>query len=159
MNGNTQLNILDNLLKNNNADYSIFRDGFSIEKAEDGAKHYGISLSETTPTFILKAKDKYYAAIICGNTRISFKKLKQVLGVKDITMADPSIVLDLTGAKVGEVCLINDELTTLIDLNVLKNKNCYGGCGAPKSTLRINTQDLVRITNAQILDFTELRTG
>ena len=157
MNDNIQLNALDNLLKNNNADYSIFRDDFSIEKAVDGAKHYGISLSETTPTFILKAKDKYYAAIICGDTRISFKKLKQVLGVKDITMADPSIVLNLTGAKVGEVCLINGELATLVDHNILKNKNCYGGCGVPKSTLRINPQDLVRITNAKILDFTEPR--
>lgn len=157
MSDNIQLNTLDNLLKNNNADYCIFKDDFSIEKAVDGAKHYDISLSETTPTFILKAKDKYYAAIICGNTRISFKKIKQVLGVKDISMADPATVLNLTGAKVGEVCLINGELSTLIDQNILKNKDCYGGCGAPKSTLRINTQDLIRITNAKILDFTEPR--
>jgi prolyl-tRNA editing enzyme YbaK/EbsC (Cys-tRNA(Pro) deacylase) len=157
MSENIRLNTLDNLLKTNNADYTIFRDDFSLENAAEGAKHYGISLKETTPTFILKAKDKYYAAIISGNTRISFKKLKQALGVKDISMADPETVLKLTGAKVGEVCLINCELTTLVDYSVLKNINCYGGCGAPKSTLRINSQDLVRITKAQILDFAEPR--
>lgn len=157
MSENIQLNRLDGFLKSKNADYTIFRDDFSLENAVDGAKHYGISLNETTPTFILKAKDKYYAAIISGNTRISFKKLKQVLGVKDISMANPETVLNLTGAKVGEVCLINCELTTLIDQCVLNNINCYGGCGAPKSTLKINTHDLVRITNAQILDFTDPR--
>ena len=157
MSENIQLNTLDNLLKNSNADYTIFKDELSLENAEEGAKHYGISLNEAAPTFILKAKDKYYAAIISGSTRISFKKLKQALGVKDISMADPQAVLKLTGAKVGEVCLINCELTTLIDHGVLKNINCYGGCGVPKSTLRINSQDLVRITNAQILDFTEPR--
>ena len=157
MNDNIQLNKLDDFLKSKNADYTIFRDDFSLENAADGAKHYGISLNETTPTFLLNAKDKYYAAIISGNTRISFKKLKQVLGVKEISMANPETVLNLTGAKVGEVCLINCELTTLIDQCVLKNINCYGGCGAPKSTLRINAQDLVRITNAQIIDFTEPR--
>jgi prolyl-tRNA editing enzyme YbaK/EbsC (Cys-tRNA(Pro) deacylase) len=154
MNDDIRLIALDNFLKNNNADYAIFKDDFSLAKAADGAKHYGISLNETTPTFILKTKDQYYAAIINGNMRISFKKLKQALGVKDISMADPETVFNLTGAKVGEVSLINGELTTLIDHNVLKNINCYGGCGAPQSTLRINTQDLVRVTNARILDFT-----
>lgn len=157
MSDSIQLNNLESLLKNQNVDYSIFTDNFSLETASDGAKHYGISLAETTPTLILKTKDKYYAAIICGNTRISFKKLKQALGVKDITMADPQTVLNLTGANVGEVSLVNREIITLIDNNVLKNKNCYGGCGVAKATLRINTHDLIRITNAQILDFTELR--
>jgi prolyl-tRNA editing enzyme YbaK/EbsC (Cys-tRNA(Pro) deacylase) len=155
MSDNIQLDTLDNLLKGKNADYSIFRDDFSLEKAADGAQHYGISLNETTPTFILKTNDMYYAAIICGNTRISFKKLKLALSIKDIRMADPETVLKLTGAKIGEVCLINFNLPTLIDHNVLKNINCYGGCGAPKSTLKINTQDLIRITNAKIFDFTE----
>ncbi|MBS0184968.1 MAG: hypothetical protein JSS34_01220 [Proteobacteria bacterium] len=44
---------------------------------------------------------------------------------------------------------------TLIDYKVLKNENCYGGCGIPKATLRIKTSDLIKITNAQVLDFTE----
>ena len=157
MNSNGQLNKINNLLKNQNADYSLLTDNVGIQTASDGAKHYGIALNETTPTLILKTKGRYYAAIICGNTRISFKKLKQALAIKDISMADPQTILDLTGAKVGEVSLINEDVITLIDNNVLKNKNCYGGCGVAKTTLRIDTQDLIRITNAQILDFTEAR--
>ena len=157
MNNAKKLEKLNSLLKSENADYSILTDDFSIKTASSGAEHYGISLSETTPTLILKTKDGYIAAIICGNTRISFKKLKQVLNLKDIGMADPKTILDITGARIGEVSLINPGLTTLIDANVLQNKNCYGGCGVPKTTLRINTQDLVRVTNAQIFDFTEPR--
>ncbi|HEX4045006.1 MAG TPA: YbaK/EbsC family protein [Gammaproteobacteria bacterium] len=157
MSNNTQLAQLNDLLKSQNADYSILTDDFSIEKAEEGAKHYGISLSETTPTLILKTKEKYFAAIICGNSRIAFKKLKQALGIKDISLADPHTVLQITGANVGEVSLINIGLTTIVDKNVLMNKNCYGGCGVPKTTLRINTHDLVRISGAQILEFTEPR--
>jgi prolyl-tRNA editing enzyme YbaK/EbsC (Cys-tRNA(Pro) deacylase) len=157
MNNATNLEKLDNVLKNENADYSIFNDNFSIETASSGAEHYGISLSETTPTLILKTNDQYIAVIICGNTRISFKKLKQILNTKDVNMADPQTILNLTGAKIGEVSLINPGLTTFIDAHVLQNKDCYGGCGVPKTTLRINTQDLIRITNAQVLDFAELR--
>lgn len=152
-----ELDKLNMFLQNENADYSIFIDTSSISTASAGAEHYDISLDETTPTLILKTKEKYIAAIICSNTRISFKKLKQALGIKDINMADPQTVFNVTGAKVGEVSMINGGLTTLIDTNVLKNENCTGGCGIPNATLRISAHDLVRITNAQIMDFTEPR--
>ena len=151
----TQLEQLNNILKENNADYLISTDSSNVRSAQEGAALYNISLSETTPTLILKTKEKYYAAIICGNKRISFKKLKQVLNIQSISMADPQTVLALTGAKVGEISLINCAITTLVDIHVLKNKNCYGGCGIPNKTLRINTQDLIRITNAEVLDFSE----
>lgn len=156
-NDDVQLSKLETLLKNENADYLIYKDTFNLTSAEEGAKHYGISLSETTPTIILKTKDQYFAAIICGNTRISFKKLKLALNVKDISMADPETVLSLTGSKVGEVSLINDGFVTLIDNNILKNRHCYGGSGISKITLRINSNDLIRITKATLLDFTEPR--
>lgn len=152
-----QLSKLDHFLKNENADYSIYQDSFNLESAEAGAKHYGILLNETTPTIILKTKDKYLAAIICGNTRISFKKLKQVLNVKDISMASPETVLNITGSKVGEVSLINNGIDTLIDNSIMQNKNCYGGSGISKTTLRINTMDLIRLTKAKLMDFTEPR--
>jgi len=157
MNDTIKLEKLNNLLKSEHADYSLLIDEWSIETALSGAEQYGISLSETTPTLILKTKDSYIAAIICGDTRISFKKLKQALNIKDISMADPQTVFDITGARIGQVSLVNPGLPTVIDSNVLQNKNCYGGCGIPKTTLRINTQDLIRVTNAQVLAFTDIR--
>jgi prolyl-tRNA editing enzyme YbaK/EbsC (Cys-tRNA(Pro) deacylase) len=149
------LSHLDHFLKNEKVDYSIYQDSFTLESAKEGAKQYGLSLDETTPTIILKSKDHYFAAIICGNTRISFKKLKQALNSKDIRIADPERVFTATGSKVGEVSLINPGMATFIDQHVIKNKNCYGGSGISKTTLRINTMDLIRITQATVIDFTE----
>lgn len=157
MNNSTQLSALEALLQKEQADYSILTDTDTIKTASSGAQTYGISLNETTPTLILKNENTFIAAIICGNTRISFKTLKQALNSKNISMADPQTILDITNARIGEVSLINPSLPTVIDIRVLQNKNCYGGCGVPQTTLRINTQDLVRITNAQIIDFAEPR--
>ncbi|MBP7074420.1 MAG: YbaK/EbsC family protein [Rhabdochlamydiaceae bacterium] len=151
----TKLDQLDKILKENNTDYSIYIDSVNVKSAQEGADLYNIHLSETTPTLILKTKEKYYAAIICGNRRLSFKKLKQALKLQSVSMADPQIILALTGARVGEISLINHGMTTLVDIHVLKNINCYGGCGVPNKTLRINTQDLIRITHAEVLDFSE----
>lgn len=73
-------------------------------------------------------------------------------------MADPQTVQNLTGAKVGQVSLINLSLPTLVDSGVLRNDYCYGGCGVPQATLKIKTADLIEITHASVLDFTEPRT-
>ena len=156
-NEHASLEKLNTLLKSNNADYTILQDDLTLGTASVGAKQYGIALEETTPTLILKTKEGYIAAIICGNTRISFKKLKQALNTKDISMADAQTILAVTGSSIGEVGLINPGLITVIDSAVLKNKYCYGGYGLPKTTLRINTADLVRITQAKVLDFAEPR--
>lgn len=156
MSDSAALNKLEVFLKDNHADYKIYSDDLSVATAQVGAEHYGISLDETTPTLILKSKNKYYAVIICGSTRISFKKLKQALNIKDLSLADPETVLQLTGATIGEVCMINS-IETLIDEKVLANKDCYGGCGIPTTTLRINTQDLIRLTKATVLNFADPR--
>src|SRR4051812_31635504 len=110
----TLLSHLVHFLKNEKVDYSLYEEQINLDSATEGAKQHGIALSETTPTLILKAKDRYFAAIICGNTRISFKKLKQALNKKDIRLADPETVSHMTGSKVGEVSLINSGLATLI---------------------------------------------
>lgn len=152
-----KLENLKKILDENRADYTIYEDDFSLASAEEGAKHYGISLHETTPTLILKAGDQLYAAIICGDTRISFKKLKLALDIKTISLADPKTIQNITGANIGEISLINLKLPTIIDSRIQMNENCYGGCGFPQSTLRINTRDLIRITNAAVFDFTDLK--
>jgi prolyl-tRNA editing enzyme YbaK/EbsC (Cys-tRNA(Pro) deacylase) len=159
VNHDTKLEELETLLKAAQADYSVLKTDITVKSAAEGAAALGISLGETTPTLIIKINSDHIAAIICGDTRLSFKKLKQSLGIKDATLANPETVLKITGAQIGDVCLINPGLKTIIDSNVSKNKYCYGGCGIPKATLRIDTHDLIRITNAQILDVAEARSS
>src|SRR3990167_5023970 len=98
---------LDSFLKEQKVDYSIFTDSRPIRSAREGADLYGILLSEATPTLILKINDPYYAGIICGDKRISFEKLKQIFQTENVSLANPQTVLTLTGAKIGEVGLIN----------------------------------------------------
>ncbi len=149
----TSLEQLDSFLKEKIVDYSIFTDSHPIKSAHEGADLYGILLSEATPTLILKIKDQYYAGIICGDKRISFEKLKKIFQTESVSLANPQTVLSLTGAKIGEVGLINEGMITLIDTQVLRNKYCYGGCGISGKTLQINTEDLIRVTKADMLDF------
>lgn len=48
-------------------------------------------------------------------------------------------------------------LVTIIDTNALNDQKCLGGRGVLQHTVEIDTQDLIQITNAHILDFTDIR--
>lgn len=71
-------------------------------------------------------------------------------------MAPREDIFRLTGSPIGSVSLINPSLRTLIDSGVQSLKYCYGGCGLEKHTLKINAQDLVKLTHAEVGDFTKV---
>jgi prolyl-tRNA editing enzyme YbaK/EbsC (Cys-tRNA(Pro) deacylase) len=142
----------------NNIDYELFEDKISLTTAASGVAAYNITLFEAAPTLIVKANRDMIAAIIRGDTKISFKKLKNLLKVKNIRLAKPEEVYNLTGTKIGDVSLINYGIKTLIDNKILANQHVYGGCGLPNHTLKIKVVDLIKITNATVIDFTHLKT-
>jgi prolyl-tRNA editing enzyme YbaK/EbsC (Cys-tRNA(Pro) deacylase) len=138
-------------------DYTILVHDQNIASAQDGAQTGLGGLSAMAPTFILRTEAGYLAAIVRGDTRIAYKKIKQKLGLKDVSLANPEQVKQLTGAEVGYVSLVNDGLNTIVDQRLLEVEVVFGGSGEPNHTLQINPQAVVRATQAQVFDFTELK--
>ena len=146
---------LQNLLTASNADYDILLHDETLRSAEDGVEQGLGDLGDMAPTFILKTENGFMAAIISGETRLSYKKIKKQFGLKNVALARPEQVAQITGAEVGYVSLINPQLPTIIDGRIVRLEKVFGGCGVPQMSLRISTADLVRITCATVFDFTE----
>ncbi len=144
---------LRQLLDAAGADYEIFTHLETIVTAEDGVQQGIGRLDETAPTLILETEKGFFAAILSGGTRLSRKKIKKQLGLKNIALARPEQVYAITGAEVGSVSLINPGLPTLIDIRLADV--VYGGCGLPCHTLRIHRADLIRVTEALVLDLAD----
>lgn len=153
------LDKLRTVCNHSNVDYELFKDKIPLKTATTGVVEYGINLSEAAPTLIIKADEAIMAAIIRGDTRISFKKLKEFLKITRIRLAKPEEIYHLMGYKIGDVSLINEGLKTLMDKKILENEYVYGGCGAPNHTLKIKVIDLIKITKATVIDFTHLKTS
>src|SRR5579872_5814389 len=100
-----KLNNLKNILRN--TDHEIFQDEILMKDAKTGAGHYQIDISHCTPTFIFKVNQIYLAVIIQGSKKLDFKKLKKYLGTNKIRMATPEEIIEITGASVGSVSMIN----------------------------------------------------
>lgn len=139
--------------------FAILVHADNISTAQDGAQTGLGTLSAMAPTFILQTEAGYLAAVIRGDTRLSYKKIKKQLGLKNISLAGPDQVKDLTGAEVGYVALVNPGLRTIVDARVGEMEAVFGGSGAPKHTLRVAPRDLIQVTQAQVFDFTELKDG
>ena len=137
--------------------YTILVHEQNISTAQDGTQTGLGTLSAMAPTFVLKTEAGYLAAIIRGDTRLSYKKIKQQLGLKNVSLAAPDQVKQLTGAEVGSVALVNPGMQTIIDRRVEEVPLVYGGSGEARHTLRITPQDLIRSTQAQVFDFTEFK--
>ncbi|MBI5713012.1 MAG: hypothetical protein HZC38_06245, partial [Chloroflexi bacterium] len=86
--------------------YRILPHETTYASAEDGVTHGVGTLAEMAPTLILKTEKGFLAAIISGATRIVYKKIKKQLGLKDVSLAMPDVVLHLTGSHVGTVSLV-----------------------------------------------------
>ena len=68
---------LVDLLNKAGAHFTILHHDENIASAKNGASQGLGQLSEMAPTLILKTNRGFYAAIIRGDTRLSYKKIKK----------------------------------------------------------------------------------
>lgn len=152
-----RLNQLQRILDEAKVKYSISVNTNTVNSAVDGVKE-GIGLLEQmAPTFLIQSENGWICAIIGGQSRLSYKKIKKQLGLKNISLAKPDDVEQVTGAVIGTVSLVNPGLRTILDSHLLTLESVYGGCGVPRHTLQFRVDDLITITQAQVFDFTDLK--
>jgi prolyl-tRNA editing enzyme YbaK/EbsC (Cys-tRNA(Pro) deacylase) len=149
-----RLNALRRLLEQHGCRFELSEQPENVHSAEAGAQHGIGSLEQMAPTFVLRAGDRFLAAIVSGATRLSYSKIKRELGLKDVSLASRDDVRAKTGSDVGWVCLIQPDLETIVDSRVAEQTVVFGGCGVPNHTLHLAPADLIRITRARVFDFT-----
>lgn len=140
------------------AEYTIFVHPETVASAQQGVEQGFGELAVMAPTLVIHSEAGQMIAVISGGTRLSYKKIKRELQLKNVSLASPEMVQQITGALVGTVALINEGLPTIIDSHLTNYDLVYGGCGVPFHTLRISVKDLLCVTKAQVFDFTEPKT-
>jgi prolyl-tRNA editing enzyme YbaK/EbsC (Cys-tRNA(Pro) deacylase) len=148
---------LKKILEQASVNYEVLGHAGNVLTAEEGVQQGMGSLAQMAPTLILETEKGCIAAIISGATRLSVKKIKKFLGLKNVSFAKPDVVLRETGAVIGSVSLVNPNLPTIIDLRLEKLPMVFGGCGVPHYTLRIRPVDLISLTHATVFDFSDPR--
>jgi len=92
-------------------------------------------------------------AVLRANDRISYKKLKALLSVKDVRLANEKEVLQYSGYPVGGVPPFNNVKRAFLDSQVLKNTTAIVGGGDINKLVELRTKDIVDFVKPVIEDF------
>lgn len=118
----------------------------------------GVSEDQIIKSLVFLVEGKPFLAIANGNRRVSDKKLAALLGVgrKRVKLAPREVTLELTGYEGGVMPPFahKEKLPTLVDKAVLAQELVYGGTGDSRVLLSIHPEELVRVTEARVVDIT-----
>jgi len=97
------------------------------------AEFLNIPVWKTTKTMLFQADDRVVAVMVRGDCEVNENKVKRFLGCRDLTLASPEVVKELTGAEVGYAGPIGlpEEVTVLAD-EYTKNRINFE-CGANRT--------------------------
>lgn len=106
-----------------------------LEKVETPGKrkvpavceHMGIQPSELVKTMVYKTDNETVAVLVRGDREVQEVKLKNLLGVADVEMADDKEVFDATGVPTGYLGPVGIRVKLFVDQEVAAMKNFVVG--------------------------------
>jgi Cys-tRNA(Pro)/Cys-tRNA(Cys) deacylase len=125
-----------------------------LKAVSDVATVLGITMADTLPTMIMKAGEDFIAIIRRGDTRLDFKKVKQIIS-KNIRMATPEEFTNVTGLPLGTARVYNPGLKTYIDEKVFEKEYLVGGSGSFTRSIRYKAEDLKNIPGVKVVSICE----
>jgi len=96
-------------------------------------------------------------AILKAQDRVSYRKIKKLLAVKDVRLAGAEEVLRFSGFPVGGVAPFNPINPVLLDPGVLSTDTVFVGGGDVDKLLEVKTKDIVDVVLPKVVDILDER--
>jgi prolyl-tRNA synthetase len=96
-------------------------------KVDTVCEFLGIDAKELVKTLVFKADGKPVAVLVRGDREVEEVKLKNLLGVADVEMADDKEVFDATGVPTGYLGPVGVKIRLVADQEVAAMQNFYAG--------------------------------
>ena len=114
-------------------------------------------LSRGAKAMVMRSKDQYFQMVLSSNTKINYKKAKQVLGVKRVSLATAEQVLQVTGCQVGGVPPFGNlfGLKVYLDKRVTQNEIMDFNAGVQTVSMEMKVKDYITAVQPEIADFAD----
>lgn len=117
-------------------------------------KFHGKNIRQAMPNMVLKTEKGFIVAQRRGDSQIDNKKLKKLLGIQRLSLANKED-LGKFGLLPGIVPPLGFNIPIYMDKKVLENDEIYTGTGDRLFALKLNPHDLIKINRAKLGDFTK----
>ncbi len=103
---------------------------------------------------VMDGEGRAHICIIPGDQRLSLAKVKGALGVERVKLASDEEILRETGYDVGAVPPVGHlkRLRVLMDPSVQRWETVVGGGGSTTALIEISPQEILRATQAEVVD-------
>ena len=114
----------------------------------------GLQPHQVVKSVLFFAEKKPVMALVPGDSTVDYGKLRKELGASRLRLLTADEVRQLTGYLIGctPPVALKTEMPKYIDLPALREDVVYTGGGEPDKVLKIRSYDLVRATDAEIVD-------
>jgi len=125
----------------------------------EAAEALGVAAEQIIKSLVFRIDEAPLLVINNGLARVDRKKLAAVMGVgrKRVKFASPEQALSITGYGVGAMPPFGHRtrLRTIVDAAVMELDEIYGGGGSIDAMMRLTPDELIRITEAEVVEISE----
>jgi prolyl-tRNA editing enzyme YbaK/EbsC (Cys-tRNA(Pro) deacylase) len=128
-----------------------------VHHSADAAQIRGTKLEEAAKALVLETgSGKLVMCVVSGHRRLDLKKIKQLLGEKNVALADPEKVFIATGCKIGSVPpfgnLFDPPMPVYADADVLSRSHVVFSAGSHYHSIRMGSRDWADVVQPAITD-------
>jgi Cys-tRNA(Pro) deacylase len=130
--------------------HKVFNHSGQVNSLEQAAQERDQRPEQVVRSILFRlGEDEFIMALVAGPAQISWKRLRQHLGISRLTMASEDEVLAVTGYRIGAVSPFGlpRPLKVLVDPGVLKEEKISLGSGVRSTAIIMNSSDLLRALN------------
>ena len=120
----------------------------SARTAIDAASSLNCEVGAIVKSLFLRTEGNFILCLVAGDKRCSLNKVKKILNLKDVSMADAEQVKSQTGFSIGGVSPVAhlNKIKILIDTSLSRYEHVYAAAGHPNSIFRIMYKQLIELT-------------
>lgn len=128
-----------------------------LGKIDNLVNSLGLDITKLTKTLIYKVDNDYYACMVAGNRDINELKVQKLLNAKEIELATPEMVEEITKAKVGFAGPIGLNIPVIIDHQLLTMHNFL--VGANKTDYHYQNVNIEDFEYKYVVDIKNVQEG
>ncbi len=120
--------------------------------SDQAATVRGITADAGAKSLLLNADGKFVLCILPGSARLDSKKVKKLLGAKNLRFAKPEEVLAVMGCEVGSCYPFGNLLgiTTFVDPSLSKHEIISFSTGVHTKSIKMQWKDYEKITKPNL---------
>ena len=149
---------IENLLTDAKIDYKRI-DHAPVYTSEEAAKLRDSDISMGAKALVCYADKNPILIIVSGDKKVDFKKFKAEFGVKDLRMAKPTEVVEITTLEVGAIPPVGKvmDLKSYYDNSFKVKDKVAFNAGSHTTSVLMQAKDLINVENPTFGDFSTAR--